>query len=107
MWQGISWVARMLPFIEQGALYDRLDFNIAGITTSLDPNAAPALSVRFPQLHCPHTADEVDRRVAGDTSTTSQRSNTMHYYGIMGVVVPPSRAAAKPTRPAATTDKDH
>lgn len=93
--QGISWVARVLPFIEQSTLHGRIDFNIAAITTSTDPNRSLATTTRFGELFCPSVADEADRRQAAANPPTSQ-PNTIHYYGIMGVIVPSSLAATYP-----------
>jgi prepilin-type N-terminal cleavage/methylation domain-containing protein len=89
--QGISWVARILPYIEQEALHSQVNFDIAGITNTTDPNAALAVNHFVSTLYCPSNGDERDRRASTNTVAhqgASWAARTMHYYGIMGVVVP-------------------
>ena len=93
--QGISWTAYVLPFIEQSALHSRINFDIASITTSSDPNVSLAVSNRVDTLYCPSLGDLQDGRVAG-SATPASAARTMNYFGIMGVVVPSSLAATYP-----------
>jgi prepilin-type N-terminal cleavage/methylation domain-containing protein/prepilin-type processing-associated H-X9-DG protein len=89
--QGISWLARILPYIEEEALHSRVNFDIAGITTATDPNSALAVNAFVPTVYCPSNGDERDRRAATNTAAlqgAATSARTMHYYGIMGVVVP-------------------
>lgn len=93
--QGISWVAYVLPFIEQSALHSQINFNIASITTSSDPNASLAVSRRVNELYCPSLATLADVRQAGSATPTSA-AQTMNYFGVMGIVVPSSLAGTYP-----------
>ncbi len=43
--QGISWVAKILPYIEQEPLHSQIDFDIAGITSTTDPNSSLSVTV--------------------------------------------------------------
>jgi prepilin-type N-terminal cleavage/methylation domain-containing protein/prepilin-type processing-associated H-X9-DG protein len=93
--QGISWVAYVLPFIEQTALFSKVNFDIASITTSSDPNASLAVSNRVDQIYCPSIGGLEDGRVSG-SGTPASAARTMNYFGIMGVVVPSSLTATYP-----------
>jgi prepilin-type N-terminal cleavage/methylation domain-containing protein/prepilin-type processing-associated H-X9-DG protein len=93
--QGISWIAFVLPFIEQSALFSRINFDIASITTSSDPNSSLAVSNRLDTLYCPSNGSLEDGRVSG-SATPLSAARTMNYFGIMGVVVPSSLAATYP-----------
>jgi len=93
--QGISWIAAVLPFIEQASLHSRINFNIANITSSNDPNWSLAVSSRVPDLYCPGVAAESDRRESGSVNPLNA-PRTMHYFGISGVIVPSSVAATFP-----------
>lgn len=93
--QGISWVAYVLPFIEQSALHSQINFNIASITTSSDPNASLAVSRRVSELYCPSLATLADVRQAG-SATPASAAQTMNYFGVMGIVVPSSLAETYP-----------
>jgi prepilin-type N-terminal cleavage/methylation domain-containing protein/prepilin-type processing-associated H-X9-DG protein len=93
--QGISWIAFVLPFIEQTDLYSRVNFDIASITTSSDPNVSLAVSNRVNQIYCPSNGSLEDGRVSGSV-TPASAARTMNYFGIMGVVVPSSLAATYP-----------
>jgi len=89
--QGISWLAKILPYIEEEALHTRVNFDIAGITNATDPNFALAVNTFVPTLYCPSNGDERDRRAANTNAAlqgAATSARTMHYYGIMGVVVP-------------------
>jgi prepilin-type N-terminal cleavage/methylation domain-containing protein/prepilin-type processing-associated H-X9-DG protein len=93
--QGISWIAFVLPFIEQSALFSRVNFDIASITTSSDPNSSLAVSNRVDTLYCPSNGSLEDGRLSG-SATPASVARTMNYFGIMGVVVPGSLAATYP-----------
>lgn len=93
--QGISWIASVLPFIEQVSLHSRINFDIANITTSTDPNSSLAVSNRVAELYCPSVAAESDVRSSG-AATPSSAVRTMNYFGISGVVVPSSLAGSYP-----------
>jgi prepilin-type N-terminal cleavage/methylation domain-containing protein len=90
--QGISWIASVLPFIEQIGLHSRINFDIANITTSTDPNSSLAVSNRVAELYCPSIASESDVRSSGAANPTAA-VRTMNYFGIAGVVVPSSLAS--------------
>lgn len=92
---GISWIASVLPFIEQTSLHSRINFNIANITDATDPNWSLAVSSRVPGLYCPSVAEESDRRESGSV-TPLNAPQTMHYFGITGVIVPSSLATTFP-----------
>ena len=68
---GISWTARVLPFIEQSTLHDQVNFKIANDRNSVDRNAALALTSFVPTLYCASNADEEDRREARDDFNTT------------------------------------
>ena len=93
--QGISWTAFVLPFIEQSALFSRVNFDIASITTSSDPNSAIAVANRVETLYCPSNGSLEDGRVSG-SGTPASAARTMNYFGIMGVVVPSSLTGTYP-----------
>ncbi len=93
--QGVSWIAFVLPFIEQSALFSRVNFDIASITTSSDPNSSLSLSNRVDTLYCPSNGSLEDSRGSG-SATPSSAQRTMHYFGIMGVVVPSSLTGTYP-----------
>jgi prepilin-type N-terminal cleavage/methylation domain-containing protein len=93
--QGISWIAFVLPFIEQGGLHSRVNFDIANITTSTDPNSALAVSNRVAELYCPSIASESDARSTG-AANPAAAVRTTHYFGITGVVVPSTLAGTYP-----------
>jgi len=89
--QGISWVAKILPYIEQEPLHSQIDFDIAGITSSTDPNNSLSVSNPLAELFCASNPSQTDRRAATSTVAhqgASWATHGMHYYGIMGVVVP-------------------
>ena len=93
--QGISWIAFVLPFIEQSALFSKVNFDIASITTSSDPNSSLAVSNRVDTLYCPSNGSLEDGRVSG-SGTPASAARTMNYFGIMGVVVPSSLTGTYP-----------
>ena len=93
--QGISWIAYVLPFMEQVGLHSRINFDIANITTSTDPNASLAVSNRVAELYCPSIAEERDARSSG-AATPASAVRTMNYFGISGVVVPSTLASTYP-----------
>ena len=93
--QGISWIAFVLPFIEQSALFSKVNFDIASITTSSDPNSSLAVSNRVDTLYCPSNGSLEDGRVSG-SGTPASATRTMNYFGIMGVVVPSSLTGTYP-----------
>jgi len=86
--QGISWVAYVLPFIEQASLANKIDFTSLDSWTggSGDPNYSLAVNNMPSYLLCPSIVDPKDGREAA--STVPRPPFTSHYYGIMGVVVP-------------------
>ena len=86
---GISWLAMILPFIEQETLHSQVNFDIAGITNSSDPNFALARDTIIGTLYCPSNGSERDRRSSGANGAASA-VRAMHYFGIMGVIVPSS-----------------
>jgi len=92
---GISWIAYVLPFIEQSALFSRINFDIANITNASDPNSALAVSTRVAELYCPSVAQESDVRASGAANPTAA-ARTMNYFGIAGVVVPSTLASTYP-----------
>lgn len=93
---GISWIAVILPFIEHQSLHSRINFNIAGITNATDPNSSLARDNAVNTLYCPSNGTERDRRTSGATGSLSAHAWTMHYFGIMGVVVPSSLVGTYP-----------
>ena len=91
--QGISWVAAILPFIEQQTLHSQVDFDIAGITSASDPNNSLSVNNPISELFCASNASQTDRRTSTGTVANqgaSWAAHGMHYYGVMGVVVPGS-----------------
>jgi len=73
----------------------KVNFDIASITTSSDPNSSLAVSNRVDTLYCPSLASLEDGRVSG-SGTPASATRTMNYFGIMGVVVPSSLTGTYP-----------
>jgi len=62
--QGISWVAAILPFIEQEPLHSQIDFDIAGISTASDPNRSLSVNNPLTELFCSSNPSQTDRRTS-------------------------------------------
>jgi len=97
--QGISWVAAILPFIEQEPLHSQIDFDIAGISTASDPNSSLSVNNPLTELFCSSNPSQTDRRTSTSNAAhqgASWQPHGMHYYGVMGVVVPNAANAGYP-----------
>lgn len=93
---GMSWVGYILPFLEQSALFAKIDFKtIPTVKDTTDPNWNLAINNRVNDLFCPSNVNEVDIR-ANNVATPSSNPYTQHYYGVMGVVVPASFTTTYP-----------
>lgn len=66
----ISYLARMLPYVEQSALYDRIDFNVSYNA----PQNLPVLNTHIAAFLCPSDSDNLPTNLGG-------RNN---YYGNSG-----------------------
>jgi len=83
---GMSWYMRILPFIDQAPVYNKLDFTGAhpgwtccGSTSGVN-NGAVINGVRFTVTICP-SSPLIDMRDSGGSI-----SEHPHYYGIMGAM---------------------
>ncbi len=78
---GLSWHTMVLPFIEQTAIYDQIDFGVTGYTNAA--NLAVALN-KIDGFFCPSGV-----RTTMKSTNTSENSGgaatwSTHYYGILG-----------------------
>jgi len=93
---GISWVASVLPFIEQAQLFDQINFaaldNWTGGQTDL--NLALARANRPGYLLCPSSEAKDIREADQSGGPVNNPTYTSHYYGIMGVVLNPKSLAS-------------
>lgn len=76
----ISWHARILPFIEQTPLYDKINWSQAWNSTN---NLAVA-HVKVKGYFCPSAVEERSGSTGEKLSTESTPVYTTHYYGING-----------------------
>jgi prepilin-type N-terminal cleavage/methylation domain-containing protein/prepilin-type processing-associated H-X9-DG protein len=76
-----SWIARVLPYIEQSELFNRAQVNE---TTNLDANATviAALQEQPPTLRCP--ADQITTPRTDSTNLTPQAVGVTNYKGVSG-----------------------
>lgn len=80
----MGWSVLILPYIEQGNLADRLDYNRSYLDTNNKRVAMHAISL----FHCPSQVEQksVLARIFGSTSerVDGQDPYTIHYYGVAG-----------------------
>lgn len=87
---GLSWGTMLLPFIEQSALYDQIDFNLkvgdqSGTSAALQN--LEAMRTHFPMLYCPSDERPKNQDFNGATDPYNVRSPgiaTTSYYGTSG-----------------------
>ncbi len=82
--RGASWIVRLLPYIEQSAIYDNYVF--AGDSTMQEgpnPNAALIDNVVIPGLNCPSSPLE-DRKSHGTNANGDITVQTGNYVGVHG-----------------------
>jgi prepilin-type N-terminal cleavage/methylation domain-containing protein len=81
----VSWHALILPFIEQKALHDQIDFNQ---TTTIDvAGKIDAAANRIDAYICPSAVDEKSGAPAGEDEwplASGTKTWTQHYCGILG-----------------------
>jgi len=74
----LSFLAMLLPFIDQAPLYNTINFNLKGYA-----NHYPIAVNRIPGYLCPSSNQE--HGLGGDeTLSNGQKTYTTHYYGVMG-----------------------
>jgi prepilin-type N-terminal cleavage/methylation domain-containing protein/prepilin-type processing-associated H-X9-DG protein len=76
----ISWHVRILPFVEQTPLYDRVNWSQAWNSTT---NLAVA-HVKVKGYFCPSATEERSGSTGEKLSTEAVQAYTTHYYGING-----------------------
>ena len=87
-WNQLSWHVFILPFIEQGALYDKFSF-VQGdfYSSALSPNRKDLGMNRIAAYLCPSCTDELEgfKHVSAQVPPSSGTyPYTTHYHGVMG-----------------------
>lgn len=80
-WRYVSWMGRILPYIDQTALYNQIDAKEkAGYWYPWDNNNYPALATPMPIYNCP-----ADTRGAQVTNVTGLNVAFTGYLGVSGI----------------------
>jgi prepilin-type processing-associated H-X9-DG protein len=92
---GWGWAALMLPYIEQGNLYDQIQFSV-DITAQTDPTLAATV---LPAFLCP--SDDADKTftVAGTNTVVVAHSNYVGVFGSPEITADPGYLLAGSTNP--------
>ena len=77
---GFAWGAMVLPYIEQGALYDQLEFSLP----LTDPANASSIGVRVSIFQCP-SDPKPDTAAVTDSAGNSFTLGTSNYMGVFGI----------------------
>ncbi len=82
----VSWHVMVLPFLEQGTLFDRVDFTQGTGTVRFNQRGRDQIGLeRIGSYLCPSTPDETDIRSAS-YPVGAEYPFTRHYYGILGPI---------------------
>ena len=91
---GFSWIAMILPYIEQNALYDQFDFSVSAVSSAGSPSNRELMKTPIADLVCPSDpatskmvrfASELERnwaKSAGGQSFDNEQVAIHTYFGV-------------------------
>ncbi len=78
---GWGWASKILPQMEQGALYNAINFNVS----IADPLNATARTTIIPSFRCPSDIGEQKWTIADENGVALAQLATANYVGVFGV----------------------
>ena len=88
---GVSWVALILPYLEQNPVYSSINFSLS-VNTNFVQTFATAWYTRLSVMSCPSDGDQQGFRNVGSGNGNGQDISTTS----AGIAVPPPRVVARP-----------
>jgi prepilin-type N-terminal cleavage/methylation domain-containing protein len=76
----LSWHARVLPYLEETSVYERLDFKAQGMLANNPISITTAISGFF----CPSSTEEMRRGYYDSAQVNNVLPFTQHYHGVAG-----------------------